>query len=144
MTLYKFKPLHIQKHKTINEVNSIGSVSDLWSGGHGFDTRLRRHSCGRCFPLPLTSDLCEKVVSGFERMLCKYWCGKARKTWVGALTTVIWPKLLKAALNSKQTNKQTKLTQNELEITLREMNIPGRRPDTVIAVLLKDYNSRQK
>ena len=26
-------------------------------------------------PLPLTSDLCEKVVSGFERMLCKYWCG---------------------------------------------------------------------
>ena len=32
-----------------------------------------------------------------------YWCGKARKTWVGALTAVIWPKLLKAALNSKQT-----------------------------------------
>ena len=41
------------------------------------------------FPLPLTSDLCEKVVSGFERMMCKYWCGKARKTWVGALTTMI-------------------------------------------------------
>ena len=39
---------------------------------------------------------------------CKFWCRKARKTWVGALTAVIWPKLLKVALNSKQTNKQTK------------------------------------
>ena len=64
------------------------------------------HFFGRFFPLPLTSDLCEKVVSGLERMLCKYWCGRARKTWVGAaLTAVIWPKLLKAALNYKQTNK---------------------------------------
>ena len=50
---------------------------------------LKRLSFGRFFPLPLTSDLCEKVVSGFERMLCKYWCGKARKTLVGALTAVI-------------------------------------------------------
>ena len=54
-------------------------VSDSWPGGCEFDPWLRRRFFLACFRLSPLQEHVRKVVGGFGKKSCSYWCEKARK-----------------------------------------------------------------